>query len=194
MTIPENQWGYHRDWSLSYMKTPYDLTEMMVNANSMDGNFVINFGPDGDGNIRKEETDIARQIGEWMAVNGDAIYGVHHSILEKQDWGYSTQKGEDIYLVVFNKPMNDLLRLKIPIAKSDSLYVIDKAHFLSNGKPALLNGEGKPGTYYRDKVGISYFDFVIPPQIAASKQAFVIRIRLKMIHKKDVDAYQQAII
>ncbi|MDR2474153.1 MAG: alpha-L-fucosidase, partial [Tannerella sp.] len=34
MTIPENQWGYHRDWSLSYMKTPYDLTEMMVNANS----------------------------------------------------------------------------------------------------------------------------------------------------------------
>ncbi|MDR2562677.1 MAG: hypothetical protein LBC98_01900, partial [Prevotellaceae bacterium] len=75
-----------------------------------------------------------------------------------------------------------------------SLYVIDKAHFLSNGKPALLKGEGKPASYYRDKTGISYFDFVIPQEIAASKQAFVIRIRLKMISKKDVNDYQQAII
>jgi alpha-L-fucosidase len=130
-----------------------------------------------------------------MAINGDAIYGTHHSILEKQDWGYSTQKGDDIYLAVFNKPMNDLLRLKIPVSNSkDSLYVIDKAHFLSNGKPALLKGEGKPASYYRDKTGISYFDIIIPREIADSKQPFVIRIRLKTIHKREVNDYQQAII
>ena len=73
MTVPENQWGYHRDWSLTYVKTPYDLIEMMVKANSLDGNFVINFGPDGEGNIRPEESRIAGSIGKWMKVNSDAV-------------------------------------------------------------------------------------------------------------------------
>jgi alpha-L-fucosidase len=195
MTIPENQWGYHRDWSLSYVKTPYDLIEMMVKANSLDGNFVINFGPDGKGNIRKEETDIAKGIGEWMAVNGAAVYGTHHSILEKQDWGYSTQKDSTIYLTVFNKPMNNLLRVKLPKCKTkDRVYVIEKSQFLLTKEPAQINGGGKAGTYYHDKNGSSYYDLIIPEKIQNTNQPFVIVIQLKEIDKKDQDAYQQAII
>jgi len=105
MTIPENQWGYHRDWTLTYVKTPYDLIEMAVKANSLNGNFVINFGPDGDGNIRSEESDIAKEVGKWMSVNGEAIYGTSNSRWEKQGWGYYTQKGDNkLYLTVFNHP------------------------------------------------------------------------------------------
>ena len=26
MLLPENQWGYHKDWSLSYVKTPFGST------------------------------------------------------------------------------------------------------------------------------------------------------------------------
>jgi alpha-L-fucosidase len=195
MTIPENQWGYHRDWSLSYVKTPYDLIEMLVKANSLDGNFVINFGPDDKGAIRKEETEIAREIGNWVAVNGEAIYGVHHSALEKQDWGYSTQKGDTIYLSVFNKPMNNLLRVKIPKSKNKDLsFVIEKAEFLSTGEPALIQGGGKANTYYRDKFGFSYYDIILPEKVQKNNQPFVIVIRLKEIDKKNQEAYQQAII
>ena len=43
MTIPENQWGYHAEWR-GYVKTSYDLLEMMVKAVSLNGNFVLNFG------------------------------------------------------------------------------------------------------------------------------------------------------
>jgi alpha-L-fucosidase len=194
MTIPENQWGYHRDWSLSYVKTPYDLIEMLVKANSLDGNFVINFGPDGKGNIRKEETEIAREIGNWMTVNRDAIYGAHHSALEKQDWGYSTQKGDTIYLSVFNKPMNNLLRVKIPKSKNkDMIFVIEKAEFLSTREAALVKGDGKANTYYRDKSGFSYYDIILPEKVQKAGQPFVIVIRLKEINKNNQEAYQQAI-
>ncbi|KAA6352373.1 hypothetical protein EZS27_000323 [termite gut metagenome] len=194
MTIPENQWGYHRDWSLSYVKTPYDLIEMLVKANSLDGNFVINFGPDGKGNIRKEETEIAREIGNWMTVNRDAIYGAHHSALEKQDWGYSTQKGDTIYLSVFNKPMNNLLRVKIPRSKNkDMIFVIEKVEFLSTREPALVKGDGKANTYYRDKSGFSYYDIILPEKVQKAGQPFVIVIRLKEINKNNQEAYQQAI-
>jgi alpha-L-fucosidase len=193
MTIPENQWGYHRDWSLSYVKTPYDLIDMMMQTNSLDGNFVINFGPDGNGNIRKEETDIAKAVGEWMSVNGDAVYGVRHSVLENQGWGYSTQKNDTVYLSVFNKPVNNLLRVKIPQNKNkDMIYVIDKAEFLSTKEPARLKGEGKVNTYYRDKFGASYYDIIIPKKYQNVNQPFVIVIRLKEINKQDQNTYQQA--
>jgi alpha-L-fucosidase len=195
MTIPENQWGYHRDWSLSYIKTPYDLIEMAVKANSLDGNFVINFGPDGQGNIRSEEASIAKGIGEWMAINGAAIYGTHHSILDKQDWGYSTQKADTIYLTVFNKPMNNLLRVKLPKSKTkDLVYVIDRAKIITTGQSLEINGGGKAGTYYRDKTGASYYDLIIPENIQKSIQPFVIELHLKEVNKANQDDYMEAII
>ncbi|MBP1637246.1 MAG: alpha-L-fucosidase [Bacteroidetes bacterium] len=68
MTIPENQWGYNSNWT-GYVKTSYNLIEMMVKSVSLGGNFVLNFGPDGKGNIRQEETDIAQEIGDWIKIN-----------------------------------------------------------------------------------------------------------------------------
>lgn len=194
MTIPENQWGYHRDWSWTYVKTPYELIEMAVKANSLDGNFVINFGPDGDGNIRKEEAETAKEIGKWMSKNGTAIYGTHHSVLEKQDWGYSTQKGDHIYLSVFNKPMNNIVRIKLPRNNhKDMIYVITKAEILSTKEAIGINGKGQPGTYYRDKSGSSYYDLIIPKKLQKSTEPFVIVIELKEINKGSLEAYQQAL-
>lgn len=194
MTVPENQWGYHRDWSWTYVKTPYELIEMTVKANSLDGNFVINFGPDGDGNIRKEEAYIAKEVGKWMAKNGDAIYGKQHSILEKQDWGYSTQNGDKVYLSVFNKPLNNMVRVKIPRSGNrDMIYIITKARVLSTGESVSINGKLKPGTYYRDKSGSSYFDLVVPKKLRKATEPFVIEIELKEINRGDLESYQEAI-
>lgn len=188
MTIPENQWGYHRDWTLTYIKTPYDLIGMTVQANSLDGNFVINFGPDGKGNFRPEEISIAKEVGKWMSVNNEAVYGTHHSILEKQDWGYSTQKDSYIYLTVLNKPMNNLLKVKVPRSKTkDMIYVIENAQYLSTKKVAKIQDGG------RDKFGAVFYDIVIPKDIQKLNEPFVIKIKLKEVNKGEKDAYQQAI-
>ncbi|MDR3117903.1 MAG: alpha-L-fucosidase [Mediterranea sp.] len=187
-TIPENQWGYHRDWSLTYVKTPYDLIEMTVKANSLNGNLVINFGPDGDGNIRPEETRIARETGRWMAANGDAVYGAHHSILEKQDWGYATEKDGTTYLTVFNKPVNNLLRVKAPRStEKDQVYVIQSARFRTTGKTAAIKDGG------RDKSGAVYYDIVLPAEIRKLEEPFVIELKLKQVSQKEKAAYQQAL-
>lgn len=129
MTIPENQWGYHAEWR-GYVKTSYDLLEMMVKAVSLNGNFVLNFGPDGKGNIRSEETKLAKEIGDWMKINKEAIYGTSHSTVQKQDWGYFTQKGNKLYMCVFNRPINNLLKIEIP--KGGIIPM--KAYFLENNQ------------------------------------------------------------
>lgn len=117
MTVPENQWGYHKDWSLSYVKTPQEVLERIVHAVSMGGNMVVNFGPKGDGSFRKEEQDLAEAIGRWMKRYGECIYGCDYAGLPKQDWGYYTQKGDSLYMVVFNRPYNGFLTVKTDDAR-----------------------------------------------------------------------------
>ncbi len=115
MTIPENQWGYHSDWR-GHVKTANELIEMLVKCVSMDGNFVLNFGPDGQGNIRPEETKLASEIGQWMKTNGKSIHDCGYAGLSKQDWGYFTQnrKTGKIYLHVFNVPVSGNLKVRMP--------------------------------------------------------------------------------
>lgn len=117
MTVPENQWGYHKDWSVSHVKSANELIELLVHSVSLGGNFLMNFGPKADGTIREEEQSLAKQIGKWMDRNGKVIYGCGHAGLEKQDWGYYTKDMEtgQIYMVVFNIPINKLLKVKLPI-------------------------------------------------------------------------------
>lgn len=114
MTVPENQWGYHKDWSLSYVKQPVEVLERIVHAVSMGGNMVVNFGPKPDGDFRSEEKELAQYIGRWMKKNGVAIYGCDYAGWEKQDWGYFTRKGDEIYMVVFQLPFSHRLQVKTP--------------------------------------------------------------------------------
>ncbi|WP_186757438.1 alpha-L-fucosidase [Echinicola salinicaeni] len=130
MTVPENQWGYHSDWR-GHVKTSFELIEMLVHSVALNGNFVLNFGPNGEGGIRKEETQLATEIGDWMAVNHEAIYDCGYLDWEKQDWGYYTldRKTGKIYMVVFNMPLNGALRVKTP-----NKVKLDKVYSLKDGK------------------------------------------------------------
>jgi len=132
MTIPENQWGYHKDWSISHVKTANELIEMLVHSVSLNGNFLLNFGPKGDGSFRPEEVRLASEIGSWMKTNGAAIYGCGYAGLQKQDWGYFTRNGKSgkTYMVVCNVPVSGWLKVKVPRGKS-----VAGATRLDNGVP-----------------------------------------------------------
>ncbi len=114
MTVPENQWGYHKDWSLSYVKTPVEVLQRVVHAVSMGGNMVVNFGPDGQGNLRPEELRLADWLGSWLERNGNAVYGCGYAGWPKADWGYYTRRDNTVYMVVFNQPLSGMLAVKTP--------------------------------------------------------------------------------
>ena len=129
MTVPENQWGYHKDWSLSYVKTPIEVIDRIVHAVSMGGNMVVNFGPQADGDFRPEEKELATAIGKWMQRYGKAIYDCDYAGFDKQDWGYYTRgKNGEVYMIVFNQPYSNRLIVKTPKAVS-----VESASLLSTG-------------------------------------------------------------
>ena len=129
MTVPENMWGYNKSWE-GHIKTADELIEMLSRCVSLDGNFVLNFGPKPDGAIRPEELNLAKAIGDWMKINSDAIYNCGYAGFDRQDWGYYTKSRDNAdknYMLVFNVPISGALRIKLPAGKT-----IQKVYLLAN--------------------------------------------------------------
>ncbi|WP_342328897.1 alpha-L-fucosidase [Pedobacter sp. FW305-3-2-15-E-R2A2] len=144
MTVPENQWGYNAAWN-GHIKTGMELIEMTARCVSLGGNFVLNFGPKGDGAIRQEEIKLAEEIGDWMKINQEAIYNCEYAGFDKQDWGYFTRKtGTDkVYMVVFNVPLSGALRIKTP-----QKVGIKKAYMLADAQESFAPEEISADEYF----------------------------------------------
>lgn len=167
MTIPPNGWGYMKDWNGIYTKNTYDLLDMLMKSRSMGGNFVLNFGPDGNGNFHPEEDKIRLQIGDWMKTNSEAVYGTRYADVPLSNYGYFTQKGDDLYLTVFNRPVNNVLRLAM---EKKAKKIPGGASLLQNGKELAL----KHSNIALDLDKNTYFDVILPKDFQ-SEQPFVVK-------------------
>ena len=70
-----NSWGYKSyddDW-----KSPEETLYWLLENVSKGGNFLLNVGPDGNGKIPEESVENLLAVGQWLKVNGEAIYGSH---------------------------------------------------------------------------------------------------------------------
>ena len=67
-----------RSWSFTFhdtYKTSRALIHMLVDIVSKGGNLLLNIGPGPDGTWHDDAYDRLRQVGDWLKVNGEAIYG-----------------------------------------------------------------------------------------------------------------------
>ena len=55
-------------------KKPADLVRNMMDVVSKNGCFMLNVGPKAIGVICEEEKQVLHKIGEWLKVNGEAVY------------------------------------------------------------------------------------------------------------------------
>lgn len=87
----------------------------LVNVVSHGGNFLLNIGPDKDGAVIPFEKNVLERMGEWLAENGDAIYGTEASpFRESFNWGTATRKGKRLNLLLSGTMPQDSL-ITIPV-------------------------------------------------------------------------------
>jgi alpha-L-fucosidase len=125
MTI-NSTWGYKSfddNW-----KSTETLIRNLVDIASKGGNYLLNVGPTRTGIIPQPEVERLEQIGAWMKVNGESIYGTTRSPLKAQPaWGRVTRKGNALYLNVFDWPAEG--KLVVPGLKNE----VRSAELLATG-------------------------------------------------------------
>jgi alpha-L-fucosidase len=104
-------WGY-KSYDHNY-KSPQKLIQNLLDIASKGGNFLLNVGPTAEGEFPVESIEILSKIGEWMKVNGEAVYGTEASPWGLFPWGRCTKKetqnGTTLYFSVFEWPADGKL-------------------------------------------------------------------------------------
>jgi alpha-L-fucosidase len=106
-----SHWAYYtgdENW-----KSTETLVRHLVDIASKGGNFLLNVGPTGEGVIPAASVERLAEIGRWMKVNGQSIYGTAASPLGEIPWGRCTKRitkdGVILYLHVFDWPADGKL-------------------------------------------------------------------------------------
>jgi alpha-L-fucosidase len=105
-------WGYNRNLPEGEYMTANQLVDYLVDVVSKNGNLLINIGPRADGTIPEIMQQVLLETGEWLKVNGEAIYGSRPWTSWKEGDFRFTRKGEAVYAIALEWPEGETVTLK----------------------------------------------------------------------------------
>lgn len=128
-SISKNSWGYitHHEY-----KTAGSIIGDLADIVSKNGALLLNIGPKPDGTIPEQEEQILLQIGQWLAINGEAIYAtrpwrifgegptqiVSGAFNDVKRTGFTsedirfTTKGNALYAIILGWPQNGTITIR----------------------------------------------------------------------------------
>ena len=137
--IARNSWGWTED---NQFKPAYSIVQDLMDIISKNGVLLLNVGPKPDGSISSQDKAVLLSIGEWLAINGEAVYGTRiwrkaaegptktqdgqftdgsDTVYTHQDIRFTTS-GDCLYATVLKWPEDGYILVK-SLAKQDASHL-----------------------------------------------------------------------
>jgi alpha-L-fucosidase len=109
--------GYNRAENLDSYSSSKDLIKVLVSTVAGGGNLLLDIGPAADGTIPVIMQLRLLEMGKWLEINGEAIYGTRAFIRNRNDksinpeineYIFITRKNKDLYVICTEWPKNSI--------------------------------------------------------------------------------------
>ncbi len=151
------QWAWKPE---DTMKSLEECVRTLASCTGGDGNLLFNVGPMPDGRIEPRQVARLKEMGAWLAKNGESIYATRGGPWHPTKKAASTRRGSTVYLHVFHWD-NDVVELPaLPRA-------VRSAALLGGGRAIVRQQNGKL-TVAVDATARDPIDTVVKIELAGS--------------------------
>lgn len=132
MTIG-TQWSWKPN---DHIKSLKECIQALVKTSAGNGNLLFNVGPMPDGRIEQRQIDRLKEMGDWLALYGESIYGTRGGPYKPNEVFAATRKGHRLYVHVFERNADTLALPALAGVK------VKRAYFLKGEKVNYHQDDG----------------------------------------------------
>ncbi|HRW49484.1 MAG: alpha-L-fucosidase [Caldilineaceae bacterium] len=133
MTINDH-WGWSRDDRNT--KSARRLVHVLAKSASVGGNLLLNVGPTPEGEIPALHQERLREVGRWLAQNGDGIYYTRAGVIPPTRETVSTRRGDRHFIHVLDYVSDCVILAGVP-------EHIHHARLVASGRALEIEREGE---------------------------------------------------
>ena len=141
--------------------SPKEMIHRFTQIVCMGGNHLINNGPMGNGKLDPKAVEIYKVLGDWLKVNGEAIYGtVGNPLDEIPEWGNisASKDGKTLYLHILKWPESRTITVNGLGSQATATTFLangEKAKYSQDGDALTVNLPEKPVDEYNTVVKLT---------------------------------------
>ncbi|XP_048849363.1 tissue alpha-L-fucosidase-like [Brienomyrus brachyistius] len=156
-SIDTYSWGYRRNMMVYQLLDLPTIIDDLARTVALGGNYLLNVGPTADGTIPAVFEERLRAVGQWLQVNGEAIYASQPWRVQAENTTvpiWFTSKGKSVYAIFLEWPSQYSLKIITP--KTSSLSNVTLLGYPQPLKWSALDPAGLIVTLPTMNVGVAH--------------------------------------